>query len=86
MRDDQVQDCEAAPGRFCAYAVDEGPRLVHATPEARSFEEAALLFTEVWHPAADDQGEVAIMVVDKETGAQRCYTVDIGSGEAEPCR
>lgn len=77
--------CEDAPGRFCAYAADDGPRMLHSTPEARSFAEAAVLFTEVWHPQPDDTGEVAVIVIDKETGQQQCYSVDVGLGEAAPC-
>jgi hypothetical protein len=77
--------CEEAPGRFCAYAADDGPRMLHSTPDAKSFVEAAILFTEVWHPPADAQGEVAVIVIDKETGRQRCYSVDVGHGEAAPC-
>lgn len=71
--------------RFCAYAVSEGPSRVHDAPEAEDFAEAALLFTEVWHPAPDEDGEVSIIVIDRETGEQQCFTVDLGAGEAAPC-
>ena len=79
------QTCEDAPGRYCAYALDDPGGRLHGAPEAKSFAEAALIFTEVWHPPADEAGEVAIMVIDKETGEQQCFTVDLGSGDAEPC-
>jgi hypothetical protein len=71
--------------RFAAYAAHDGPRHCHAAPHAASFEEAALEFTEVWHPPADAQGDVRVIVVDRDTGREQCFTVDLGSGDAEPC-
>ena len=71
--------------RFAAYAADEGPRHCHAAPEASNFEEAALEFTELWHPAAGEDGEVTVIVLDRSTGREQCFTVDLGAGEAAPC-
>ena len=76
---------EGAPGRFCAYAAADGPRVLHSTPQAESFVEAAILFTEVWHPPVDAAGEVTVIVIDNQTGRERCYSVDVGQGEAAPC-
>jgi hypothetical protein len=71
--------------RFAAYAAADGPRHCHAAPHAKSFEEAALEFTEVWHPSADAEGEVQVIVLDRETGREQCFIVDVGAGDAAPC-
>jgi hypothetical protein len=71
--------------RFAAYAADDGARHCHAAPAARSFEEAALEFVEAWHPAADADGEVTVIVVDAQSGREQCFCVDIGASEAAPC-
>jgi hypothetical protein len=76
---------QATEHRFAAYAAAEGPRHCHAAIEARSYEEAALEFTEVWHPPADEHGEVTVIVLDRATGREQCFTVDLGAGDAEPC-
>jgi hypothetical protein len=71
--------------RFSAYAAHDSARHCHAAPAARSFEEAALDFVEAWHPAADADGEVKVIVVDARSGREQCFTVDLGQGEAERC-
>jgi len=79
------KDSPVTDPRFTAYAAHDGARHCHAAPGARSFEEAALEFVEAWHPAADAEGEVRVIVLDAETGREQCFTVDVGHGEAEPC-
>jgi hypothetical protein len=71
--------------RFSAYAASDGARHCHAAPDARSFEEAALEFVDQWHPAADADGEVTVIVLDHQSGREQCFTVDVGAGAAEPC-
>jgi hypothetical protein len=71
--------------RFTAYAAHDSARHCHAAPGATSYEEAALEFVEAWHPAADADGEVTVIVLDHATGREQCFTVDVGAGEAEPC-
>jgi len=71
--------------RYSAYAAHDAARHCHATSEAASFEEAALDFVDRWHPAADADGEVTVIVLDRQTGREQCFTVDIGAGAAEPC-
>jgi hypothetical protein len=70
-----------APVRFSAYACGEGPGHSHAALQARSFEEAALEFTETWH---GDEPQVQVIVVDRETGREQCFTIDVG-GDVEVC-
>ena len=71
--------------RFTAYAAHDSARHCHAAPQARSFEEAALEFVEAWHPAADADGEVTVIVLDVQSGREQCFTVDIGHSAAQPC-
>lgn len=33
----------------------------------------------------DDEGDLAILVRDEETGREQCFRVDLASGEAQPC-
>ncbi len=67
---------------------------VHALHDARShahevrgpsFEAAALAFVEDWHPAPDDEGDIALIVRDQQTGREQCFRIDVGTGEAAPC-
>lgn len=71
--------------RFWAYAADDGRTHAHAMPEAESFWDAAILFAEIWHPGLDAEGQVTVIVVEHATGAQQCYRVDVGAGEAAAC-
>jgi len=77
-------EADLIESRFCAYEAESGRSTIHATPEATSFAEAALEFVENWH-AADDDDAVSVIVIERETGRQHCYTVDIGSGMTAPC-
>ena len=53
----QPEPCASpAPGRFYAYATDEGPCSGHKVPEAESFTDAAIGFLECWGPN-DDTGQ-----------------------------
>lgn len=73
-----------APKRFSVHASHEGRehgRLV----EGRSFEEAAIAFVEIWSPAVDADGDVSVIVCDAESGQAHCFTIDVESGQAEPC-
>jgi hypothetical protein len=71
--------------RFVAHARGEPRHSEHVVPEAASFEDAALRFTEHWSPAPDADGEVSVIVTDYATGEQQCFVVDLDAGEAEPC-
>lgn len=53
--------------------------------EAGSFEEAAVAFVERWSPAADQEGDVALIVRDRDDGRELCLRLDLDSGEAAPC-
>lgn len=70
--------------RFSVHAADEGHRHGHVV-EGRSFEEAAMAFVEIWRPPADADGEVSVVVLDTDGGAQQCFRIDLDSGRAAPC-
>jgi hypothetical protein len=71
--------------RYVAHAVEDHGRGSHLVPEAASFVEAAVMFAEHWHPTASDDGAVSVTVVDCDSGEQHCFTIDIDSGDVEPC-
>jgi hypothetical protein len=70
--------------RFTVYAAQEGRHLSHIV-EGESFEDAALTFTQMWGPAANDDGEVRIRVVDRDSGDQQCFIVDLGASDPVSC-
>ncbi|MBJ7409391.1 MAG: hypothetical protein JHD15_03375 [Phenylobacterium sp.] len=83
----QTEPCTTPePGRFYAYATDEGPCAGHKVPGAESFTDAAIGFLECWGPSEDASGdEVSVTVIDCETGEQVCYKVAIDMGAMRPC-
>jgi hypothetical protein len=53
--------------------------------EGAGFEEAALRFVEAFHPAAEADDAVSLMVEDCDTGERQCFTIDLHTGETTPC-
>jgi hypothetical protein len=72
----------AAP--FIARASDAPRAHAHPVPDAETPLEAALLFVERW-AALDGAEEVAVTVIDCETGREQCFRIDLGSHTAGPC-
>lgn len=73
--------------RFTVYAAQEGRHHSHVV-EGASFEDAALAFTQMWRPAPDDEdgdGGVRLRVVDRESGDQQCFIVDLGAADPVSC-
>lgn len=56
-------------------------RLVHEP----TFEAAAVAYIESYAYAADEDGEVSVIVHDVATGHEHCFRVDLGTGETDPC-
>lgn len=73
-----------APGRFYAYATDDGPCSGHKVPEANDFTEAAVGFLECWGPS-ETVDTVRVSVIDCETGATQCFRIDLATGATGPC-
>lgn len=68
---------------YRVHCPDETPSNTHRV-EARSFSEAAVTFLERWHVAAHGE-EVQVIVEETHTGERHCFTVDLESGDAQPC-
>ena len=75
---------EAAMHRYYAHAREEERGRAHPVPGAVSLQDAALRFAEHW-TGADGGGEVRVIARDGDTGEERCFCIDLGGGEAEPC-
>lgn len=69
---------------FAVRPNPDGGHQVHSI-EGLTAEEAALTFVEHWFPPTDAGDEVAVVVVDKESGRRECFRIDLGSGAAAPC-
>jgi hypothetical protein len=50
-----------------------------------SFEAAAVAFVEDFAPAPDEGTEVAIHVLELDTGVEHCFRIDLETGAASPC-
>ena len=70
--------------QFCVRGVAETAQRARLV-EGLTFEDAALHFVEDHHPAPDADDEVSLYVEDVETGEQQCFTIDLATGETEPC-
>jgi hypothetical protein len=70
--------------RFAVHGVAEAPSRAHVV-QGVSFEDAALHFVENFHPTANDNDEVSLMVEECGTGERQCFRIHTASGEAAPC-
>lgn len=52
--------------------------------EESSFEAAAAAFAEGWAPT-DGQVGLQLIVRDQRSGHERCYRIDLETGEADAC-
>lgn len=60
---------------------DHRARVVDET----SFEAAALAYVEDWPHPVDDDNAVRVIVRDLEDGCERCFVIDLETGETDPC-
>ena len=70
--------------RFYAHPRDDARSHAHLVPGAESLQDAALRFAEHW--SGPEDGEVRIIAFDGDTGEARCFCINLGAGEAEPCQ
>jgi hypothetical protein len=77
QRDDQQRT-------FAVRPTHDGGHQVHSI-EGLTFHEAALTFVEHWSPPVDANDEVSVVVVDRDSGEQRCFRFNLDTGEAGPC-
>ncbi|HSZ51485.1 MAG TPA: DUF5961 family protein [Caulobacteraceae bacterium] len=50
-----------------------------------SFEAAAVAFVEDFAPAPDAGADIAIHVLELDTGVEHCFRIDLETGETAPC-
>ncbi len=53
--------------------------------EEVSFEAAAVAYVEDFHSPIGDDHEISVIVRDLVDGHQRCFRIDLDSGETAPC-
>jgi hypothetical protein len=70
--------------RFAIHGHEAASSRAHLI-EGAGFEDAALRFVEEFHPAADADDAVSLIVEDCDTGERQCFTIDLATGETEPC-
>ena len=70
--------------RFAVHAAHESRDHGHHV-EGDSFEEAAVAFVETWHPGADAEGDVSVIVREDESGHEQCFRIDVETGATNPC-
>jgi hypothetical protein len=68
--------------RYSAHARDEGVHSRAWVAEADSFLDAAVRFAETAHVP---DGELSIVVTDCDSGKERCFVIDLASGQVEAC-
>lgn len=69
--------------RFSAHLGGQGPHGRQWVADADSFIDAALQFAETVH--IEDEGEVSIVVTECETGKDRCFLLNLGTGDVQSC-
>jgi hypothetical protein len=75
---------DADDRRFSVHGQADAPSRGRLVTGA-GFEDAALRFVEEFHPAADADDAVSLIVEDCDSGERRCFTIDLATGETEPC-
>ena len=68
--------------RYAAHVRDEGVHSRQWVAEADSFVDAAVLFAETAHL---EDGDISIVVTDCESGKDRCFVVNLETGEVQGC-
>ena len=77
------QATESRPRSFRVHPrLAGGPsRIVEET----SFEAAAIAYVETCHPAVDGSDDLSVIVRDLEDGGERCFRIDLDTGETRSC-
>jgi len=74
-----------APERqFRVHARDLADHRARVVSEP-SFEAAAVAYAEEYSHTVDDDPEIRVIVRELETGHERCFTVDLDTGETGGC-
>ena len=73
-----------AERRFRVYPRQEAGGHVRVLTEI-SFEAAAVAFVEDFAPAPDAGTEIAVHVLDLDSGVEHCFRIDLETGVTAPC-
>src|SRR6202012_2487899 len=65
---------------YAVHIRDDGRHHGHVV-EGSTFEDAAIAYIETWSAAADADGEVVLIVQERESGRQLCVRIDLTTGE-----
>lgn len=68
--------------RYSAHLKDEGGHGRQWVAEADSFIDAAVRFAET-RDVVD--GDLSVVITDTESGKNRCFVVNLGSGDVKAC-
>lgn len=69
---------------FRVHASDDSAHRARVLNEP-SFEAAAMAYVEDWPHTIDEPPEVRVIVRDLEDGAERCFIVDLDTGDTSRC-
>jgi hypothetical protein len=70
--------------RFSVHAQSEG-RHRSEIIYGEAHEAAAIGFVEQHTPSLDEDDHVSVIVHDCDSGQERCFRIDLGTGETAPC-
>jgi len=73
-----------AERRFKVYPRHQAGEHARVFAEA-SFEAAAVAFVENYAPAPEAGTEIAVHVLDLDSGLEHCFRIDLETGATEPC-
>jgi hypothetical protein len=79
-----MPDPDPSPHRYSVRARHHDPHHARIV-EATSFEAAAVTCAEDLAAAAESGGEISLIVRDLADGREHCFTIDLDTGDAEPC-
>jgi hypothetical protein len=68
--------------RYSAHLRDEGSHGRQWVADADSFIDAAVRFAETRDV---EDGDLSVVVTDTESGKDRCFVVNLGSGDVKAC-
>jgi hypothetical protein len=68
--------------RYSAHLRDAGVHARQWVAEADSFVDAAVRFAET---ADVEDGDMSIVVTECDTGKDRCFVVNLGTGDVQAC-
>jgi hypothetical protein len=82
--EEEIAAVTPARRRFRVYPRYQAGEHARVFAEA-SFEAAAIAFIDDYAPAHDAGGEIAVHVLDLDSGLEHCFRIDLETCATEPC-